>query len=460
MATEILMPALSPTMTEGNLVRWLVAEGDRVQPGDVIAEIETDKATMEVEAVEEGRLGRILVPEGSEGVAVNTVIAVLAGEGEEMPAAAAPAPVPSGALNGSDPEPAPAGAEGREVAATPLARRMAALAGIPVGKITGSGAGGRITADDVRGAAGRTPRPPDRPAAGRDTDGDRERIFASPFARRLAAEAELPLEHIRGSGPEGRIIARDVRRAEAEGARAPGRQVGTPADELPPYERIPHSSMRRVIAQRLVESKSTAPHFYLTVDCGIEGLAAARREINADAPDGIKVSVNDFVIKALALALHRVPEANAAWGDDAVLRFSRADISVAVATPGGLITPVVRGAAAKGLGTISAEMADFAARARAGKLLPEEYRGGTSSVSNLGMYGIRQFDAVLNPPQATILAVGAGEQRPVVRDGALAVSTVMTCTLSCDHRVVDGALGAELLSVFRALVERPATMLL
>ena len=456
MAIEILMPALSPTMTEGNLVRWLVAEGDRVQSGDVIAEIETDKATMEVEAVEEGRLGRILVPEGSEGVAVNTVIAVLAGEGEEMPAAPTPAPVPSGALNGSDPEPARTGAEGGEVAATPLARRMAALAHIPVGKIVGSGAGGKVTADDVRVAAGRTPRPPDRPAARRD----RERIFASPFARRLAAEAELPLEHIRGSGPEGRIIARDVRRAEAEGVRAPERQVGAPADGLPPYERIRHSSMRRVIARRLVESKSTAPHFRLTVDCGIDGLLAARREVNADAPDGIKVSVNDFVIKALALALHRVPEANAAWEDDAVLRFSRADISVAVATPGGLITPVVRGAAAKGLGTISAEMADFAARARAGKLLPEEYRGGTSSVSNLGMYGVRQFDAVLNPPQATILAVGAGEQRPVVRDGALAVSTVMTCTLSCDHRVVDGALGAELLSAFRALVERPATMLL
>ncbi len=452
MATEILMPALSPTMTEGNLVKWLVSQGDRVEPGDVIAEIETDKATMEVEAVDEGIVGRIVVPEGSEGVAVNAVIALLVGEGEESDEA----PAPAGTVAEVEPKvevetAAPEQKLGGEAKATPLARRMAALAGIDLAAIAGSGAHGRITREDVRRAVG--------PPAG--ADGEHERRFASPLARRMAGEAGLPLEDVAGSGPQGRIVKRDIERELHQGA-AP---VSPPAQPeqwpgLPPFERIAHTSMRKVIARRLTESKQTVPHFYLTVDCEIDALLASRREVNARAPDGVKVSVNDFVVKALATALHRVPEANAAWTDDGLLRFLQVDVSVAVAVPNGLVTPIVRGAEAKGLAAISAEMADFAARARAGKLTPEEYQGGTTSVSNLGMFGIRQFDAVINPPQATILAVGAGEQRPVVKNGALGVATVMTCTLSCDHRAVDGALGARLLDAFKGLVECPAAMLL
>ncbi len=448
MATEILMPALSPTMTEGNLVKWLVGQGDKVEPGDVIAEIETDKATMEVEAVDEGIVGRILVPEGSEGVAVNAVIAVLVAEGEELGEAPAISAAPPSEAETAAPaaaEPKPDG----KAKATPLARRMAALAGIDLATIAGSGAHGRITREDVRRAAGR----PD-PA---EVDEGRERIFASPLARRMAGEAELPLEGVAGSGPEGRIVKRDIERELRQGA-APAALEQSPG--LPPFERIKHTNMRKVIARRLTESKQTVPHFYLTVDCEIDTLLAARREINARAPEGVRVSVNDFVVKALATALCRVPDANAAWTDDGLLRFRQVDVSVAVAVPNGLVTPVVRQAETKGLAAISAEMADFAARAREGRLMPEEYQGGTTSVSNLGMFGIRQFDAVINPPQATILAVGAGEQRPVVKDGALAVATVMTCTLSCDHRAVDGALGARLLDAFKALVECPSAMLL
>lgn len=452
MATEILMPALSPTMTEGNLVKWLVGQGDRVEPGDVIAEIETDKATMEVEAVDEGIVGRIVVPEGSEGVAVNAVIAVLVEEGEELGEETAAAPAAPPAEAGAPPA-APEQEAGGEVKATPLARRMAALAGIDIAAIAGSGAHGRITRDDVRRAAGR--------AAPAEVDEGRERIFASPLARRMAGEAELPLEGVAGSGPEGRIVKRDIERELRQGAATPS----APAEPeqlpgLPPFERIRHSNMRKVIARRLTESKQTVPHFYLTVDCEIDELLEARREINLRAPEGVKVSVNDFVVKALATALCRVPDANAAWTEDGLLKFQQVDVSVAVAVPNGLVTPVVRQAEAKGLAEISTEMADFAARAREGKLMPEEYQGGTTSVSNLGMFGIRQFDAVINPPQGTILAVGAGEQRPVVKKGALAVATVMSCTLSCDHRAVDGALGARLLGVFKALVECPAVMLL
>ena len=449
MATEILMPALSPTMTEGNLVKWLVGQGDRVAPGDVIAEIETDKATMEVEAVDEGLVGRIVVPEGSEGVAVNAVIAVLVEEGEELTeetAAASPAP----AAPVSDGEPVSSAPE-QEAKATPLARRMAALAGIDLTTLTGSGAHGRITRDDVRRASGR--------AAPAEVDGGDARIFASPLARRMAGEAELPLGGVAGSGPEGRIVKRDIERELRQGAAlAPADLEQLPG--LPPFERIPHSNMRKVIARRLTESKQTVPHFYLTVDCEIDALLEARREINLRAPEGVKVSVNDFVVKALATALRRVPDANAAWTDEGLLKFQHADISVAVSVPNGLVTPVVRQADSKGLAQISVEMADFAARARDGKLMPEEYQGGTSSVSNLGMFGIRQFDAVINPPQGTILAVGAGEQRPVVKGGSLAIATVMTGTLSCDHRAVDGALGARLLGEFKALVECPAAMLL
>ena len=452
MATEILMPALSPTMTEGNLVKWLVGQGDKVEPGDVIAEIETDKATMEVEAVDEGIVGRIVVPEGSEGVAVNAVIAVLVEDGEELGEASVDAPA-APAVPPPDGGPAAAPPD-REAKATPLARRMAALAGIDLATLTGSGAHGRITRDDVRRASGR--------AAPAEVDEVRGRIFASPLARRMAGEAELPLEGVAGSGPEGRIVKRDIEHELRQGAASP---PASPVEleqlpGLPPFERIKHTNMRKVIARRLTESKQTVPHFYLSLDCKIDALLEARREINARAPEGIKVSVNDFVIKALATALYRVPDANAAWTEDGLLKFQQVDVSVAVAVPNGLVTPVVRQAESKGLAAISTEMADFAARARDGKLLPEEYQGGTTSISNLGMFGIRQFDAVINPPQATILAVGAGEQRPVVTDGSLTVATVMTCTLSCDHRAVDGALGARLLGQFKALVECPAAMLL
>ena len=452
MATEILMPALSPTMTEGNLVKWLVGQGDKVEPGDVIAEIETDKATMEVEAVDEGIVGRIVVPEGSEGVAVNAVIAVLVEDGEELGEASVEAPA-APAVPPPDAGPAAAPPD-REAKTTPLARRMAALAGIDLATLTGSGAHGRITRDDVRRALGR--------AAPDEVDEVRGRIFASPLARRMAGEAELPLEGVAGSGPEGRIIKRDIEHELRQGA-APPSAAPVELEQLPglpPFERIKHTNMRKVIARRLTESKQTVPHFYLSLDCKIDALLEARREINARAPEGIKVSVNDFVIKALATALCRVPDANAAWTEDGLLKFQQVDVSVAVAVPNGLVTPVVRQAESKGLAAISTEMADFAARARDGKLLPEEYQGGTTSISNLGMFGIRQFDAVINPPQATILAVGAGEQRPVVTDGSLTVATVMTCTLSCDHRAVDGALGARLLGQFKALVECPAAMLL
>ena len=452
MATQILMPALSPTMTEGNLVKWLVGQGDRVEPGDVIAEIETDKATMEVEAVDEGIVGRIVVPEGSESVAVNAVIAVLVAEGEELGEEAAPAAPAASPPEAGAPSAAPERKPDGEAKATPLARRMAAVAGIDLAAIAGTGAHGRITRDDVRRAAG-------RPAPA-EADEGRGRIFASPLARRMAGEAELPLEGVAGSGPEGRIVKRDIERELRQGAAPPPPAEPERLPGLPPFERIKHTNMRRVIARRLTESKQTVPHFYLTVDCEIDALLEARREINARAPEGVKVSVNDFVVKALATALCRVPDANAAWTEDGLLKFRQVDVSVAVAVPNGLVTPVVRQAEAKGLAAISAEMADFAARARAGKLMPEEYQGGTTSVSNLGMFGIRQFDAVINPPQGTILAVGAGEQRPVVKKGALAVATVMSCTLSCDHRAVDGALGARLLDSFKGLVECPAAMLL
>ena len=295
-------------------------------------------------------------------------------------------------------------------------------------------------------------------------------VFASPLARRLAAEAGLPIERIPGTGPNGRIVKADVERAQKEGLpelpeekKAAPDAKPTPAEAAASgedFELVPHTSMRKTIARRLTESKQTVPHFYLTVDCEIDELLRVRKQVNDLAPEGVKVSVNDFVIKALALALRRVPNANASWTDEGVRLYKTVDVSVAVALDGGLITPVVRRADEKGLGQISKDMKDLAARARTGKLKPDEYQGGTTSVSNLGMFGIKQFDAVINPPQGTILAIGAGEQRPVVKDGQLAVATVMSCTLSCDHRVVDGALGAELLQAFKGLIEFPAAMLL
>ncbi|MEC7122941.1 MAG: pyruvate dehydrogenase complex dihydrolipoamide acetyltransferase [Pseudomonadota bacterium] len=441
MATAILMPALSPTMTEGKLAHWLKAEGDVVAAGDVLAEIETDKATMEVEAVDEGVLAKIVVPGGTEGVAVNAVIAVLADEGEDaagvdvdaLSTMPSPAPIaaPSAApASASEPTPAPAPAPAPVAAPTP--------APIPLP----------------------TPAPTPAPAT---------RVFASPLARRLAGDAGIDLTAVAGSGPRGRIVKKDVEAAIAArpvpAAVAPaiaGGPTPAPAGDLPGmpgYDASPHSMMRKTIARRLTESKQTAPHFYLTVDCRIDELLDLRKKLNANAND-YKLSVNDLIIRAAALALKEVPEANASWFEDAVRMWHTVDISVAVAIEGGLITPVIRGAEGKGLKAISSEMKDLAERARVGKLAPEEYQGGTFSISNLGMFGIKEFSAVINPPQGALLAVGAGEPRPVVVDGALAVGTVMTCTLSVDHRVVDGAVGAAFMQVFKGLIEEPLKMLL
>jgi pyruvate dehydrogenase E2 component (dihydrolipoamide acetyltransferase) len=425
MPIEILMPALSPTMTEGNLAKWLKNEGEAVKPGDVIAEIETDKATMEVEAVDEGKLGKILVPAGSQGVKVNQPIALLLEEGEDASAlakAATAAPKPAAPA----PTPAPA------TAPAPVASQPAAAP---------------------------TPAPVAAAATG-------ERVFASPLARRMAQQAGLDLARVNGSGPHGRIVKADIDAALARGAPAAAKPTpaatpaaAPPAFGLPAFTEQPHSMMRKVIARRLVESKREAPHFYLTIDCNLDRLLQLRQEINAKREKD-KISVNDFVIKASALALKRVPAANASWTETAVRLYQAADVSVAVATPGGLITPIIRSADTKTLSAISAEMKDLAARARENKLKPEEYQGGTFSVSNLGMFGIREFAAVINPPQGAILAVGAGEQRPIVKDNALAIATMMSCTLSVDHRVVDGAIGAEFLAAFKKLVEDPLSMLI
>jgi pyruvate dehydrogenase E2 component (dihydrolipoamide acetyltransferase) len=429
MPIEILMPALSPTMTEGNLAKWLKQEGDAVKPGDVIAEIETDKATMEVEAVDEGTVGKIMVPAGSQGVKVNQVIAVLLGEGEDA-SALAKAPAPA-----AKPAPAPA------AAAAPAAPVSAPAKPQP--------------------SAAPAPSPAPAPTTG-------DRVFASPLARRMAQQAGLDIARLNGSGPHGRIVKSDIEAALARGvptaapAAAPAAAKPAPAAPvpgMPAFTDVPHSTMRKVIARRLVESKREAPHFYLTIDCNIDALLKLRQDINAKREKD-KISVNDLVIKAAALALKQVPAANASWTDNAARLYQASDISVAVATPGGLITPIVRSADTKSIGAISAEMKDLAGRAREGKLKPEEFQGGTFSVSNLGMFGIREFAAVINPPQGAILAVGAGEQRPIVKDGALAIATMMSCTLSVDHRVVDGAVGAEFLAAFKKLVEDPLNLLI
>ncbi len=466
MPTNILMPALSPTMEKGNLARWLKKEGDKIKSGDVIAEIETDKATMEYEAVDEGTLAKIVVPEGTQDVAVNSVIAVLAAEGEDVKAAAAgakaapakaaeaPKPAAKPSPGASSFETRPAAAPQDEVRRSPHPEEGAKA---PVSK----GEGGRTASN---------------------------RIFSSPLARRLAKEAGIDLTRVQGSGPHGRVIARDVEEAKSGkgadlGLRAPGAPptIGAPSGapfaqtmsdkqilalyEDGSYDFVPHDGMRRTIAQRLTASVQTIPQFYETMDCDIGKLVAAREEINAAAPtdkDGkpaYKLSVNDFVIKALALALQRVPDANVSWAESGMLKHKHSDVGVAVALPGGLITPIVRNAESKSLSAISNEMRDLAARARARKLKPNEYLGGTTSVSNLGMYGIKDFTAVINPPQSTILAVGTGEERAVVRSGQLAVATIMSVTLSCDHRAVDGALGAELIVAFKKLIENPVMMI-
>ena len=453
MPINILMPALSPTMEKGNLAKWLKKEGDKVKSGDVIAEIETDKATMEVEAVDEGTIARILVPEGTQDVAVNDVIAVLAGDGEDVKAAGAGAASspPKAAAAAEAPAPAKA-AQASAPAAPPAAKAPASAAAAPAPQAT--------PAQQTNGHA---------------------RTFSSPLARRLAKEAGIELARINGSGPHGRVIARDVEQAKSgKGLKAPAAAPSASAPSIAPsmsdkqilalfepgsYEVIPHDGMRRTIAQRLTASVQTVPHFYLTMDCDIGKLLAAREEINASAPKDkekkplYKLSVNDFVIKAMAIALQRIPNTNVSWTESGMLKHRHSDIGVAVAMPGGLITPIIRKAETKSLSAISAEMKDFAARARARKLKPEEYQGGTTAVSNLGMYGIKDFTAVINPPHATILAVGTSEERPVVRAGKIEIANIMSVTLSCDHRAVDGALGAELIGAFKLLIENPVMMM-
>jgi len=453
MPINILMPALSPTMEKGNLAKWLKKEGDKVKSGDVIAEIETDKATMEVEAVDEGTIAKILVPEGTQDVAVNDVIAVLAGDGEDVRAASAAAQRPAPQASAA-PAPKPAAAPAGPAAA-------AASAGAAPAPVVAS--------------------PPTAPVALPASQADGHgRIFASPLARRLAKLAGIDLSRIIGTGPHGRIIARDVEGAKTgKGLKAPAAAPAAGPAIAPSmsdkqvlalfepgsYEILPHDNMRRTIAQRLTASIQTVPHFYLTIDCEIGKLLTAREEINAAAPKDkekkplYKISVNDFVIKAMAVALQKIPNCNVSWTEGGMLKHKHSDVGVAVAMPGGLITPIIRKAETKALSTISNEMKDYAARARARKLKPEEYQGGTTAVSNLGMYGINHFTAVINPPHATILAVGTSEERPVVRAGKVEIAHMMSVTLSCDHRAIDGALGAELIGAFRQLIENPVMMM-
>ena len=428
MAINILMPALSPTMTEGKLAKWVKKEGDEIKSGDVIAEIETDKATMEVEAVDEGFLAKILVPEGTEGVAVNSVIGVITAEKGEKVDAPAAAPAPAAKADAPKEEP-----------------KAAALA-------------------------------PATPAAAAPAEHG-ERIFASPLARRIAKQSGIDLSTVKGSGPNGRIVKADVegKPATAPKAEAAPAQAAAPAPAAPkpaapapvitaPHKKIPNSTMRKVIARRLAESKQNVPHFYLTVDIELDKLLALRAELNGkspkDGPGAFKLSVNDLVIKACGVALRRHPGVNASWTDEAIIQYDEVDISVAVAIPDGLITPIVKSADRLGLAGISNAMKDLASRAKAGKLKPEEFQGGGFSISNLGMYGIKDFCAIINPPQAAILAVGAGEKRAVVKGDEIKIATVMSVTLSTDHRVVDGALGAEFLQTLKALIEEPLGLML
>jgi pyruvate dehydrogenase E2 component (dihydrolipoamide acetyltransferase) len=468
MPIEIKMPALSPTMEEGTLAKWLVKPGDQIQSGDIMAEIETDKATMEFEAVDEGTLASISVEEGTENVKVGTVIAVLAEEGEDVDAAAAaPAPTPAPA-----PEPANDGPP-----ATPTARKLAEANGIDLNTITGTGPNGKITKDDVEATGGKSSGVPaqagtssssaqtqEAPAsAGAQTSN--ERIIASPLAKRIAEQKGIDLSTIKGSGPNGRIVKADVEDAQPGAApaaapapqEAPASAGAQPQSDLDaPYEEQKLNNVRKVIARRLTEAKQTVPHIYLTVDVQLDALLKLRSQLNASLePDGVKLSVNDLLIKALARALKRVPKCNVSFQGDTLHQYTREDVSVAVAAPSGLITPIIRDAGRKGLAEISTEMKELANKARDGKLQPHEYQGGTASLSNLGMFGTKQFDAVINPPQGMILAVGAGEQRPVVKDGALAVATVMSATGSFDHRAIDGADGAQLMQAFQQLCENP-----
>jgi pyruvate dehydrogenase E2 component (dihydrolipoamide acetyltransferase) len=453
MPINILMPALSPTMEKGNLAKWLKKEGDTVKSGDVIAEIETDKATMEVEAVDEGTIAKILVPEGTQDVPVNDIIAILAADGEDVKAAGAG----GGETEAKAEKPAAKSETPAEAKAEPK----------PEPKVE----------TKAEAPAAKAPAPAAAPAA----QSSGARVFSSPLARRLAKEAGIELGRITGSGPHGRVVAADVAKAKSgAGLKAPaaapaGATAGIAAPAMSDaqilglyeegaYESVPHDSMRRTIAQRLTAATNSMPTFYLTVDCDLGKLSSAREEINAAAgkdKDGkplYKLSVNDFVIKAMAVALQKIPEANVSWTEAAMLRHKHSDIGVAVALPFGLITPIIRNAEIKTISAISNEMKELAARAKAKKLKPNEYQGGASSVSNLGMFGIKDFTAVINPPQSSILAVGTGEERAVVRKGQIVAATMMSVTLSCDHRAIDGALGAELITAFKKLIENPVMM--
>jgi pyruvate dehydrogenase E2 component (dihydrolipoamide acetyltransferase) len=428
MAINILMPALSPTMTEGKLAKWHVKVGDAVKSGQVMCEIETDKATMEVEAVDEGKIGQIVVPEDTEGVKVNAVIAILLEEGETaVPSAPAAAPA------AAPPQAAPAP---QAVAPKPAAPAAAPAATAPPAA-----------------------KPAEKPSGGR--------IFASPLARRIAADKGLDLARIAGSGPHGRIVKADVEAAKPGAAAAAPTAAPRPAAAPQPViaapgdTRVPHTAIRKVIARRMLESKQLVPHFYLTVEFEIDALLAARQAINAmtEKKKGPKISVNDMVVKACAKALRDHPDCNASWTEDEMIQYGAVDISVAVATDRGLITPIVRNADMKGLGQIASETKDLAARARSGKLKLEEFQGGSFTISNLGMFGVKEFGAIINMPQAMILAVGAGEERVVVRSGEMVIRNMMSCTLAVDHRVVDGALGAQYLQTLRTYIEQPASML-
>ncbi len=451
MPINITMPALSPTMEEGTLSKWLVKEGDQVKSGDVLAEIETDKATMEVEAIDEGTVAKLVVAAGTQGVKVNALIAVLAADGEDVGAAAsgagsaAPAAEPA-----AKPEAAPAAKAEEQVKADAPAVAPAAPAAPKAAPVSASG----------------------------------NRTFSSPLARRLAKEAGIDLSAVSGSGPHGRVVKSDIEAAVAGGgAKTASAPAATPASapaasapkgasdeavmklfEAGSYDLVPHDNMRKIIAKRLVESKQTIPHFYVTVDCNLDALMALRAQLNDAAPrkdsaPAYKLSVNDMIIKAMALALRDVPDANVSWTENAMVKHKHVDVGVAVSIPGGLITPIIRKAELKTLSVISNEMKDLGRRAKDRKLKPEEFQGGTTSVSNMGMMGVKEFAAVINPPHSTILAVGAGEQRVIVKNGEMAIATVMSVTLSTDHRSVDGALGAQLLGAFKGYIENPMGML-
>ena len=420
MTKKILMPALSPTMTDGKLAKWFKAEGDQVAAGDILAEIETDKATMEMEAVDDGVLGKIVIAEGTEGVAINSLIAVMMEEGEDVSAADAAAST----------APAPQ--------ATPPEEPAPAAQPAPQATLVEKG----------------------------------ERIFASPLAKRMAADAGIDVAVISGSGPHGRIVKNDIEAAMAGGAQAAPAAAQAPSGvpllpaiipSMGSYTEIPNSSARKIIAERLTASSRDIPSYMVTVDCEIDRLLEMRKDLNGRSPEGedaYKISVNDFIIRAIALAMRKVPGVNTSWTEAAILQYDDINVSVAVATEDGLITPIIRGADQKGLAEISIAMKDLALRARDNKLMPEEFQGGGFTVSNLGMYGVKEFTSIINPPQSCILSVGAGEQRAVVKDGALGIATVMTCTLASDHRTVDGALSAQFLQVFKTMVEDPLTMLL